>query len=160
GPLPIDSGRPRNTTTVAPGVPDGRCYMAPLVAARMMIVGDGRHRHEATRPGRPPRAPPAGCARPSTKPGFTYGTVSGLRSRLRRRRFRRHAWLLIPAFGILLTAAIWAAVTNRIIVERTYTLDAETRDTEGYVAVFEQHVRRVLRETDRTLSLLQSELRL
>jgi diguanylate cyclase (GGDEF)-like protein/PAS domain S-box-containing protein len=76
-----------------------------------------------------------------------------------RRRYRRNAWVLIPAFGALLVAAMWAALLNRIAVERGYTMDAGVHDTEGFVAAFEQHARRILREADRTLLLLQSQAR-
>ena len=70
------------------------------------------------------------------------------------------AWhaLGIPVFGTVLVAALWVAVWQQLSGERRNVVEAELRQTEAYVAAFEQHARRVLGEADRTLLQLKSEI--
>ncbi|HZQ62202.1 MAG TPA: cache domain-containing protein, partial [Casimicrobiaceae bacterium] len=68
------------------------------------------------------------------------------------------AVLFIPVFGALLVAALWTAVVVRL------TLDCETmfrdamEDVESFVATFEEHSIRALRDLDRTALLVKSDI--
>ena len=78
-----------------------------------------------------------------------------MRSLLTPRRW--FVWMF-PAFGLVLVAALWAAVLNRITEEERETRAATMRHTQLYVAAFEQHVRRQLRDAEGTLQYLKAEI--
>ena len=63
--------------------------------------------------------------------------------------------LLIPAFGLLLIVAGWIAMLHQLDSERRRILDAEMRDTESFVAAFEQYALRAIKDTDRTALLIK-----
>ena len=70
---------------------------------------------------------------------------------------RQWVFLVVPAFGLLLVVALWAAVLLGLAAGERLAVESELRDTASYVASFEQRVRRILGEHDRTLQLLKSE---
>ena len=70
---------------------------------------------------------------------------------------RNWSLVLVPVFGVLLVVALWSAVLVGIAAGERKALESELRDANSYVFSFEAHVRRTLRELDRTLQLLKSE---
>ncbi|MEO8304282.1 MAG: diguanylate cyclase [Betaproteobacteria bacterium] len=66
--------------------------------------------------------------------------------------------LLIPAFGLLLIAALWFAVLSQVADEERSVLAAGMSDTEAFVASFEQHTLASIRNADRTLLLMKYEM--
>jgi PAS domain S-box-containing protein len=64
------------------------------------------------------------------------------------RRMRRIA--LVPAFGLLLVAALWAAMLKQLDDDRQSILDHAALETQAVAAAFEQHALRALKNADRT----------
>jgi hypothetical protein len=66
--------------------------------------------------------------------------------------------LLIPAFGLILIAALWVVRLHQVEVEQQRTLETAMRDTESTVAAFEQYALRAIRDADRTTLLVKYAL--
>jgi PAS domain S-box-containing protein len=66
--------------------------------------------------------------------------------------------LLIPAFGLILIAALWTTRLHQVDVEQQRTLETAMRDSESVVAAFEQYALRAIRDADRTTLLIKYAL--
>jgi hypothetical protein len=67
------------------------------------------------------------------------------------------AWLLIPAFGLLLLGSMWGRTLYQLASEEQTALTTGMHDTESFVAAFEQHTLRALKDADRTALLVKHE---
>lgn len=79
--------------------------------------------------------------------------------RHRRLSFTRHEhplWAL-PAFGLLLIAAVWTATWLQLQETERALIGAATHDTENLTAEFEQYTRRTIKDADRTALLVKHE---
>jgi diguanylate cyclase (GGDEF)-like protein/PAS domain S-box-containing protein len=71
-------------------------------------------------------------------------------------RHKRSLWAL-PAFGLLLVAAIWTATWLQLRATERELISAETHDTESLTAEFEEYTRRAIDDADRTALLVKHE---
>ena len=67
------------------------------------------------------------------------------------------ALLLVPAFGVLLIAALWFALSIRLETDRSETLYAAMRSTESEAAAFAEYVAGELRDIDRTTLIIAAQ---
>jgi len=70
---------------------------------------------------------------------------------------RMRPLLAIPAFGMLLVAAVWTATLLQLAASERAVVAAALRDTENFVAAYEQYVRRAIKDADRTALLVKRE---
>jgi diguanylate cyclase (GGDEF)-like protein/PAS domain S-box-containing protein len=71
-------------------------------------------------------------------------------------RYKRSLWAL-PAFGLLLIAALWTATWLQLQATERGLINAATRDTENLAAEFEEYTRRTIKDADRTALLVKHE---
>ena len=71
---------------------------------------------------------------------------------------RNRPLLLIPAFGLLLVAALWSAVLYQLAREERSELATEMRATEALAALFEEHTLGSIRDADRTLLVIKYQI--
>src|SRR5919202_64834 len=67
------------------------------------------------------------------------------------------AVLFIPTFGVLLVVALWTAVIMRLALDCDAMFADGMQDVESFVATFEEHSIRALRDVDRTALLVKHE---
>ena len=65
-------------------------------------------------------------------------------------------WTL-PAFGLLLIAAVWVATLLHLRSTERGLIDEAMRDTETFVASFEQYTRRAIKDIDRMARIVKEE---
>ncbi|NDP43595.1 MAG: diguanylate cyclase, partial [Aromatoleum sp.] len=65
--------------------------------------------------------------------------------------------LAIPAFGVMLVAAVWTATLLQLATSERAAVTAALRDTENFVATYEQYARRAIKNADRTALLVKRE---
>jgi diguanylate cyclase (GGDEF)-like protein/PAS domain S-box-containing protein len=79
----------------------------------------------------------------------------------RHRRFshhrHRHALWALPAFGLMLVAAMWAAAWVQLRATERALMVATTHATESLAAEFEQHAQRTVKDVDRMALLVKHE---
>jgi diguanylate cyclase (GGDEF)-like protein/PAS domain S-box-containing protein len=69
---------------------------------------------------------------------------------------RQRLWVYaLPAFGLLLIAALWTATLMQLAAGERAALAAGMRDTENFAAAYEQATRRALKDADRTTLLVK-----
>ena len=71
-------------------------------------------------------------------------------------RHRQFLWAL-PAFGVLLVAALWTATWLYLASTERNLIGTVTRETESFVASFEQYTRRAIKDADRMAALVKDE---
>lgn len=65
--------------------------------------------------------------------------------------------LFIPLFGAVLVAALWAAVITRLTFDCDQMFADAAQDVDAFIASFEEHALRALRDVDRTALLVKTE---
>jgi len=79
----------------------------------------------------------------------------------RHRRFsltrRKHSLWALPAFGLVLVAALWAATLLQLQSTERALIGAKIRDTENEVASFERYTRQAIKDIDQTARLIKHE---
>jgi diguanylate cyclase len=80
-------------------------------------------------------------------------------SRIRRFSLTRHKWslLALPAFGLLLIAAVWGGIWLQLQSMQSELLVGLARDTESVAASFEEFTLRAIRAADRAARLVKHE---
>lgn len=80
----------------------------------------------------------------------------------RRLSLTRHRWSLwtLPAFGLLLIAAVWASTLLQLQATERSLLDGTTWLTERLAAEFEEYTRRAIKDADRTALVVKREFEL
>ncbi len=63
----------------------------------------------------------------------------------------------MPAFGLLLIAALWIATGVHLQSTQRALLNTTKHDTKSFVAAFERYTWRALRDADRTARLVKHE---
>ena len=71
-------------------------------------------------------------------------------------RHRRSLWA-IPAFGLLLVAAVWTATALQLQANERGLVARVTQDTEGFASAFEQYTRHAIDDADRLALLVKYE---
>jgi len=101
-------------------------------------------------------------------PGPVLAAITGHRltpmKPIRHRRFsltRHNRWLwALPAFGLLLIAAAWAATWLQLQSTQRALIAEVTHDTESLAAEFEEYTRRAIKDADRTALVVKREFEL
>ena len=79
----------------------------------------------------------------------------------RHRRFsltrHKHSLWALPAFGLVLIAALWTATWLQLQSTERTLLGEKVRDTEKEVAAFERYTRQVIKNVDQTARLVKHE---
>ena len=65
--------------------------------------------------------------------------------------------LALPAFGLLMVAAIWGATILQLAASERAVLQSALHDTESFATAYEQYMRRTIKNLDRTTLLLKRE---
>lgn len=80
-------------------------------------------------------------------------------TRIRRFSLTRHKWSLwaLPAFGLLLIAAVWGSIVLQLKSTQRELLVTLVRDTESVAASFEEYTLRAIRSADRAARLVKHE---
>jgi diguanylate cyclase (GGDEF)-like protein/PAS domain S-box-containing protein len=69
----------------------------------------------------------------------------------------KHSLWALPAFGLLLIAALWTATWLQLEATERALIGAATRDTEILAEEFEQYTRRAIKDADRTALLVKHD---
>ena len=79
----------------------------------------------------------------------------------RHRRFsltrNKHSLWALPAFGLVLVAALWAATLLQLQSTERALIGAKIRHTENEVASFERYTRQAIKDVDQTARLVKHE---
>lgn len=79
----------------------------------------------------------------------------------RHRRFsltrHKHSLWALPAFGLLLIAAVWTSTWLQLQSTERALISAATHQTETFVASFERYTRRAIKDADRLARLVKYE---
>ena len=79
----------------------------------------------------------------------------------RHRRFsltrHKHSLWALPAFGLVLVAALWTATWLQLQSTEHTLIGQKVRDTEKEVASFERHMQQAIKNIDQTARLVKHE---